>query len=238
MDDACPTMDSQRWARLESILDYYDIRPVVAVVPDNKDPELQVDPPDPSFWIKVRKWQAKGWTIAMHGETHLMRPTEAKQILPFYKRSEFSGLTLTEQSEKLRRAQAIFDREHVSVETWIAPAHCFDWVTLEALKTSTSIKTISDSIATKVYFMNGFYWVPQQLWGFRDLPFGIWTVCLHPNQMGDEEYVTFERDLQAFSDRILNYSDVKLVKRNRGLIDRAVNAFYWARRHQYATALR
>jgi hypothetical protein len=238
MDDACPTMDSQRWARLEGILDAHDIRPIVAVVPDNKDPELNIESPDPEFWNKVRNWQYKGWTIAMHGETHLMRPTDAQQILPFYKRSEFSGLSLTEQSEKLQRAQAVFEREKISVETWIAPAHCFDWITLDALKNCTTVKIISDSIATNVYFQNGFYWVPQQLWEFRDLPFGLWTICLHPNRMDDAALQNFEKNVQAFSGRILNFSNVELVKRNRGLFDRAANAFYWFRRHQYGAGLR
>jgi hypothetical protein len=238
MDDACPTMHSDRWARLEEILDAHDILPVVAVVPDNKDPELIIESPDPAFWEKVRNWQAKGWTIAMHGETHLMRPTDAEQVLPFYKRSEFSGLTLEMQSEKLRRAQFVFDREGISVETWIAPAHCFDWVTLAALRACTTIKTISDSIAVNVYFNQGLYWVPQQLWGFRDIPFGLWTICLHPNRMDDEAFQRFERDIQTYSDRIMNFSDVELVKRPRGFIDRLVNALYWMRRHQYRAGLR
>lgn len=237
MDDACPTMCSERWDRLERILDAYEIRPVVAVVPDNKDPELVIQSPDPAFWDKVRNWQAKGWSIAMHGETHLMRPTDAKQILPFYRRSEFSGLSLDEQCEKIRRAQAIFDRERVTVETWIAPAHCFDWVTLEALRLSTSIQIVSDSIAIKPYLKRGFYWVPQQLWGFRNFPFGLWTVCLHPNRMDDAAFQVFEREIQKFSERILNFSDVELVNRDRGLIDRAANAFYWFRRGQYRTGL-
>lgn len=238
MDDACPTMHSKRWARIESILDAYGIRPVVAVVPDNKDTELNIEDPDPVFWEKVRNWQTKGWTIAMHGETHLMRPTDADQILPFYKRSEFSGLSLAQQSEKLLRAQAIFNSERIKVETWIAPAHCFDWVTLTALKECTTVKTISDSIATRVYFKKGFYWVPQQLWGFRSLPFGLWTVCLHPNRMDDAVIEKFERDIQIYSGDILNFSDVELVRRHRGLIDRATNAFYWIRRRQYSAGLR
>lgn len=238
MDDACPTMHSERWTRLERILDAHNICPVVAVVPDNKDPELIVEGPDPAFWDKVRNWQTKGWTIAMHGETHLMRPTAAEQILPFYKRSEFSGLSLEEQCEKLKRAQAIFNRELISVETWIAPAHCFDWVTLDALKSSTTVKTISDSIATQVYFKEGFYWVPQQLWRFRKLPFGLWTICLHPNRMDDAAFERFERDVEAYSASIWSFSDIKLAQRHRGLIDRAVNAFYWMRRNQYKAGLR
>ena len=91
MDDACPTMNSERWDRVERILDNHDIHPVVAVIPDNRDPQLNVKNPDPAFCEKVRNWQTKGWTIAMHGETHLMRSTDAEQILPFYKRRLDNG---------------------------------------------------------------------------------------------------------------------------------------------------
>ena len=37
MDDACPTMNSERWDRVERILDNHDIHPVVAVIPDNRE---------------------------------------------------------------------------------------------------------------------------------------------------------------------------------------------------------
>ena len=238
MDDACPTMNSERWDRVERILDNHDIHPVVAVIPDNRDPQLNVKNPDPAFWEKVRNWQTKGWTIAMHGETHLMRSTDAEQILPFYKRSEFSGLSLTQQCEKLRRAQAIFDKERVSVETWIAPAHCFDRLTLTALKTCTSIKVISDSIATRVYFKSGFYWVPQQLWEFCERSFGLWTVCLHPNQMNEAAMEKLEQDVLRYSGRIVDFSSAKLVRRRRGLADRAANALFWMRRRQFMAGLR
>lgn len=237
MDDACPTMHKERWDRLESILDLHKICPVVAVVPDNNDSALNIQSEDPKFWDKVRNWQDKGWSIAMHGETHLMRPTDAEQILPFYKRSEFSGLSIDEQREKIRNAKKIFDREKVVVETWIAPAHCFDWLTLEALKKETSIKVISDSIATRVYFRKDFYWVPQQLWAFRNLPFGLWTICLHPNQMDDSAFEDFERDIIRYKNKILDFSDVQLLDRRRNFIDRVVNAIYWFRRGHYKAGL-
>jgi hypothetical protein len=215
---------------MESILDTYGILPIVGVVPDNKDPKLNIMLPDPLFWDIVRQWQAKGWKIAMHGETHLMDPTDAKQILPFYKRSEFSGHSLEEQSTKLKRAQAIFDKEQVNIDTFIAPAHAFDKITLVALKTSTTVKIISDSIATKVYFSKGFYWVPQQLWWFRDMPFGLYTICLHPNKMNDNDFLEFETSLKNYSTNIVDFSAIIFVKRNRSLVDLVYNVFFWYRR--------
>lgn len=238
MDDACPTMSGERWTRLERLLDRYKICPVVAVVPDNQDPELMKEASDPHFWDRVRGWQSKGWTVAMHGETHLMRATAAPQILPFYARSEFSGLSLAQQCQKLQRAQAVFDKERIEIATWIAPAHCFDWTTLEALRMCTSVSTISDGIAIQSYFEQGFHWVPQQLWGFRKMPFGLWTVCLHPNTMGEQEFRQIESDLEKYSRQILDFSEVHRVQRRRNWMDRAANALFWIRRHQYKAGLR
>ena len=40
MDDACPTMDHDKWEYLEKILDEFSIKPIIAVVPKNVDEEL------------------------------------------------------------------------------------------------------------------------------------------------------------------------------------------------------
>lgn len=33
----------------------------------------------------------------------------------------------------------------------------------------------------------GIMWVPQQLWRFRKMLFGIWTICLHVNRWDSTE---------------------------------------------------
>jgi hypothetical protein len=43
LDDTCPFMDYQRWLKLEAVLDKHVIRPLVAVVPNKRDPALQID---------------------------------------------------------------------------------------------------------------------------------------------------------------------------------------------------
>src|ERR1051326_9565196 len=70
-DDICPTMRWDMWSEIEKRLIQYDIKPILAVVPDNRDPVLQVDRPRRDFWVRVRRWQEQGWTIALHGYQHL-----------------------------------------------------------------------------------------------------------------------------------------------------------------------
>lgn len=43
LDDVCPTMDISKWNKIESLVDKYKIKPIVAVIPDNKDIELKID---------------------------------------------------------------------------------------------------------------------------------------------------------------------------------------------------
>ena len=100
MDDACPTMDHDKWEYLEKILDEFSIKPIVAVVPKNVDDYLNCKESDPLFWEKVISWQSKGWSIAMHGYEHDMHFTDADLILPFYKRSEFAGLSYDKQAKR------------------------------------------------------------------------------------------------------------------------------------------
>src|SRR5262252_3697380 len=69
-DDICPTMNWQVWSEIEAALLDQDLKPILAVVPDNQDPVLKVDPPVEDFWERVRTWQARGWTIALHGYQH------------------------------------------------------------------------------------------------------------------------------------------------------------------------
>lgn len=54
LDDACPTMDAMRWSRMESILDTVGVKPMVGVIPENKDPKQMKNNEDPAFWNKVQ----------------------------------------------------------------------------------------------------------------------------------------------------------------------------------------
>ena len=77
LDDACPQMNTEKWARIERILDKYKVRPIVGVIPENRDPDF-VAVADENFWKKACEWQKKGWTIALHGlhhELHFHEPS-------------------------------------------------------------------------------------------------------------------------------------------------------------------
>ena len=80
-------MHNDRWLQVEKILDLHQIKPIVAVIPDNADSSFFIDPPDPDFWPNVQKWQNKGWAIALHGYQHLLQKTVGAKPLLFKKNS-------------------------------------------------------------------------------------------------------------------------------------------------------
>lgn len=62
-------------------------------------------------------------------------------------------------------------------------------------------------------------WLPQQLWRFRDMPFGIWTVCYHHNTWGQRELTKFENDIKSFQARIVSVNDIILETHAHAWID-------------------
>ena len=200
-DDICPTMDWKIWAVVEGELLAQGLSPILAVVPDNRDAKLVVSAPDARFWDRVREWQQRGWTIALHGYQH--RYTSGSGgLLGLHAGSEFAGLPQEEQSQKLDAALAIFRRERVTAEAWIAPGHSFDAVTLQLLR-DLDIRVISDGFSLWPFTdERGLTWIPQQLWGLRHRSFGVWTVCYHPNEFGPRELERFVATTRHFRSQI------------------------------------
>jgi predicted deacetylase len=219
LDDACPSMDQKKWARMEEILDKYHIKPIVGVIPDNQDPKCVINQPDENFWDRVSGvWQAKGWAIALHGYQHKY-VTDQGGLVPINQKSEFAGLSLAAQKEKIKKAWQVFQSHNIIPKIWVAPSHTFDINTLKALQQETNIKIISDGIAFKEYYEYGFHWIPQQFWRFRKMPFGTYTICLHPNTMQDKDFESLERTLAMHQNRFINVQNLELTKRKKTVIE-------------------
>ena len=68
----------------------------------------------------------------------------------------------------------------------------------------------------------GLLWVPQQLGGFRRMPFGLWTVCLHHNRWTAREVSGFRARLRQYRGQIANFREVieRYAERRPRLADR------------------
>jgi hypothetical protein len=220
-------MHRQRWQAMEELLDEFAIKPIVAVIPSNEDPGMIFDNPDSEFWQRVQRWQLKGWTIGLHGYSHVMRPTMVRQILPFYDRSEFSGLSYQDQAEKIRKGLAIFRKHDVVPKVFVAPAHCFDRVTVDVIRNESEIRVISDGIALNPFYQRGLYWLPQQLWDFSYKPFGVWTICVHPNTCTEIKANELRNAFTAHKDLFIGFEDVVLTRRYKSMLDWMYSLRFW-----------
>ena len=206
IDDICPTMNWAVWDQVESLLQRYSVKPIVAVVPDNRDPKLMVDSPRTDFWVRVRDWRARGWTIAVHGYQHAY-VTQNAGILGLNDFSEFAGLSYDDQKRKIEAALGILAKEDLHPEAWIAPGHAFDATTIKVL-VENGIRIISDGFYFRPIQKLGATWIPQQLWSFRRLPAGLWTVCLHLNSFSQAQVSRLDRDLARFRSSLVSIHDV------------------------------
>lgn len=199
-DDICPTMNWETWTRIEQILDSHDIKPILAVVPDNHDATLSVGRAREDFWECVRTWQQKGWSIGLHGFQHVYT-TDDGGLIGLNSRSEFAGLSSKIQQEKIERALSIFKKEGIHPEAWIAPGHSFDAETIRAL-VKNGITIISDGFFSRIVKNLGVIWVPQQIWRFHLVRKGTWTVCYHHNSWTETELLKLENDIKNYKSQI------------------------------------
>lgn len=205
-DDVCPTMNWHVWDQVEALLRHENIRPIVAVIPDNRDDSLCVAPPSRDFWGRVRAWSQLGWTVAVHGYQHAYSTTD-EGIIGLNDRSEFAGVDRPIQASRLNAALKIFHAQSIYPTTWVAPGHSFDWNTVDCLK-ELGVRVISDGFFLRPVRQNGCTWLPQQLWRLRWMPAGVWTVCYHINAWRERDIQAFARDLQTYRNQVTSVERV------------------------------
>lgn len=228
LDDACPTMDSKNWQKMETILDKYDVRPMVGVVPNCRDDKLIVDEIDPAFGDKVRNWQSKGWALALHGYNHCYISNDAG-VNPFWNRSEFAGVALSVQKEKIRKGTEIFKKQGLVARYFFAPSHTFDNNTIEALKSETDIRIVSDTIGRYPYKDGDFWYIPQIFGHCVNIPIpGIYTFCFHPNTMTETSFEALERFLKKHSNKFISFDEIDLTRyKKKKLFDKFLSWLFF-----------
>jgi hypothetical protein len=241
-DDVCPTTLSPIWEEIETTLNGLDIRPIVAVIPDNRDPALLLNDPSADFWPRVQRWQRAGWTIGLHGHQHVFRTTDPG-IVGLNHYSEFAGIGFSEQVNKISVGCRILTDNGIRPDAWIAPAHSFDENTVLALAAVPGApRIISDGLGFLPHRDgHGMFWIPQQLWRFRPMPIGVWTVCVHPNLWTSEDVRRFTAEIEKYRRSISDTREIERLfgARHPGFLDAAVaTTFKWAIRAKTGCAKR
>lgn len=230
LDDASDYMDLDQWNRMATLLNEYNIKPMIGIIPQNRDESLvNAYSRNPDFWAWVKLRMNDGWSIAMHGFEHCF-VTQNGGIHPVNLYSEFAGLSYEEQCEKIKRGYSILEEHGIYPNIFFAPAHTFDNNTLRAIKNWTPIRIISDTIAYDVYKDGEFFFIPQQSGKARSLPFPLVTFCYHPNTMTDRSFEELQGFLARYASRFISVDKRILKNRKMNFLDRILRKLYFIRR--------
>jgi len=199
-------MDRERWKRFAALMAQFEIRPILAVVPDNRDPELERDETYDGFWAEMRRLEAGGATIGLHGYRHVCSAS-GRSLIPLHDRTEFAGVGRDLQRKWIAAGLEILRSKGLHPRIWVAPRHGFDRVTLGGLR-EEGIRLVSDGFARRPFRELGMDWIPQQLWGPAERSSGLWTICLHTNSATDEVIGVLEDFLGRFSAQFTSVDSV------------------------------
>lgn len=207
-DDIHPKMRWDYWHEIEELMIKYNIKPILAVIPDNRDKKLIYSDglDDYIFWEKMKEYQSLGWTIAMHGYQHLYTSNNRGDFVRINSYSEFAGLSEELQSEKIRLGLEIFKKYGLSPSMFVAPAHTFDKTTVRVLK-KYGFKMVSDGFYFYPVVIDDMLFIPQQLWWFKRRSFGLYTICFHHNYWTYSDLHKFKQDLTKFKDHIISVNE-------------------------------
>jgi predicted deacetylase len=193
-------MNYENFSLIRSLFHKYQIKPIIGVIPNNEDIELKRQAGRESisqerFWSEIRELKQKhGWAIALHGYNHVY-VTNDSGIFNINPCSEFAGLPLSLQEEKIRKGKAIFELNGLAIDAFMAPGHSMDWITVEALK-KNDIFVVTDGYCAYPYERNGMLFVPQ-VWArpHKGL-YGVDTTCFHINFWESHMFERLERFVQ------------------------------------------
>ena len=216
-DDIAENMNWHLMAKCEKIFDELNIKPVMGVIPNNQDKDLLVYPKKENFWQIVKKWQLKGWEIAMHGYNHIYdNDTKKKDFFEYGGKSEFYGHSLNSQLKKIKKGLDIFKKNDIKIRTFFSPNHTYDFNTFKALKLS-GINEVIDGYGLKPYLENNIKFIPQLFYKPFFLPFGLQTTQIHLNYWTENEFNKFSELIYKNKKKIISYDDaLKLISKKSG----------------------
>ena len=216
-DDIAENMNWHLMAKCEKIFDELNIKPVMGVIPNNQDKDLLIYPKKENFWQIVKKWQLKGWEIAMHGYNHIYdNDTKKKDFFEYGGKSEFYGHSLNSQLKKIKKGLDIFKKNDIKIRTFFSPNHTYDFNTFKALKLS-GINEVIDGYGLKPYLENNIKFIPQLFYKPFFLPFGLQTTQIHLNYWTENEFNKFSELIYKNKKKIISYDDaLKLISKKSG----------------------
>ena len=225
IDDVCENMNWNLMSKLESLFDNYSIKPVLGVIPNNRDEDFLSFPRNDNFWDQVRKWQDKGWEIVQHGDTHIYDRLCSKKsdYFEYGGGSEFFGHPLNVQEKRIKNGLEKFKREKINIRSFFAPNQTYDENTFIALK-NCGISEVIDGYGLMPYTEKNIKFIPQLFEKVVLLPFGIQSTKLHLHIWDENDYKKFENFIKINSKKIITY-DQALNKINNSFLYKIIRYF-------------
>ena len=225
IDDVCENMNWNLMSKLESLFDDYSIKPVLGVIPNNRDEDFLSFPRNDNFWDQVRKWQDKGWEIVQHGDTHIYDRLCSKKsdYFEYGGGSEFFGHPLNVQEKRIKNGLEKFKREKINIRSFFAPNQTYDENTFIALK-NCGINEVIDGYGLMPYTEKNVKFIPQLFEKVVLLPFGIQSTKLHLHIWDENDYKKFENFIKINSKKIITY-DQALNKINNSFLYKIIRYF-------------
>ncbi len=203
-DDIAPNMNWEMMDRCQSLLEHYNIKPVLGVIPNNQDEDLLIYPKREKFWEIVKSWQSMGWSIAMHGYNHCYdKETNKKDYFNYGGKSEFFGHSYNDQLLKIKKGLEIFKKNNIKINTFFAPNHTYDKNTFKALY-DAGISKVIDGYGIMPFRNENIEFVPQLFYKLYALPFGIQSTQLHINYWKEKDFELFENFVKKNHEKMIN----------------------------------
>lgn len=208
LDDISPDMNWEKFNKVINLFNKNKISVLLGIIPNNKDPMLNyssnVD--KNKFFELVINLTKVGHLISQHGYNHVYHTTDSG-MLGINDRSEFAGLCISEQIDKIKLGKKILSEYSLISDIWMAPSHSFDRVTLVSLN-KEKFNFVTDGYSLYPYKRRNLIFIPCQSskpikpkW----LP-GVNTVCLHTNLMTDKDIDNLDEFIKRYNNRIISFN--------------------------------
>lgn len=222
LDDIASNMNWDNFESVMAIFKKYNIKPLIAVIPNVKDQKLINYPIKSDFWKIIKELNNIGWIVAQHGYRHISSGSGG--VLKIHKSGEFGGIDFETQKSMIDSGCEIMESQMLFPDVFVAPRHSFDKNTIKALRQS-NFHFISDGIALWPFKKWGIVWLPQVLWRPRKGMFGLVTVALHTNTMNVDDIKKLEKFMEKNHNKIGNFNELMDWYINAGVIKKFFTFF-------------
>tara|TARA_Y100000589_G_scaffold90353_1_gene84954 strand:+ start:3384 stop:4718 length:1335 start_codon:yes stop_codon:yes gene_type:complete len=224
-DDINSRMNWRKFFTIKKVLEKYDIKSILGVIPKCEDKFLEVEKVYPEYYESLRRFYKYGDTIAQHGYEHLYN-SKSPGFYGNSSNSEFAGNIYKNQLTKLSKGKEILKKESLWNPVFMAPNHSFDHITIKALK-KLNFKIILDGFSISPFSKYNLDFIPQI--SSRPLPSFLpilSQLCVHINTIPEKELNQLILFIEKNHNHFIKLEDLKIKNNIFTYFDRKFISFF------------